>query len=156
MGAKLLCLPSCIRAVCVVNDGFHITFSWCLSAVRIAQGESVSVRRCVIMSRNKGRSSFHLKVYLKLVSGFNLDTCGIHFPLRVQTLLESELSTNVYFCMRHRNGNLHTLTARLATGNCTSLTEKSESHSSVRGLNSRYLQSQTSISAATRQPNRGQ
>ena len=98
MGAKLLCLPSCIRAVCVVNDGFHITFSWCLSAVRIAQGESVSVRRCVIMSRNKGRSSFHLKVYLKLVRGFSLDPCVIHFPLRVQTPLKSELDTNVYFC----------------------------------------------------------
>ena len=94
------------------------------SAVRIAQGESVSVRRCVIMSRNKGRSSFHPKVYLNLVSGFNLDTCDIHFPLRVQTLLESELSTNVYFCMRHRNGNLHTLTARLATGNCTILSNR--------------------------------
>jgi len=50
------------------------------------------------MSRNKGRSSFHLKVYLKLVSGFNLDTCDIHFPWRVQTLLKSELDTNVYFC----------------------------------------------------------
>ena len=83
----LLLLPSGIRAVDMSNDGHNLTLYFLVLAVRIAHGRPVSVRCCVIMSRNGGRSRCHLKVYLKCVRGLILDPSDIHFPQRVARLL---------------------------------------------------------------------
>ena len=87
MGAMLLLLPSRIRAVDMTNDGHDLTLYFLLLAVRIAHGNPVSVRSCVIMCTNMGRSRCHLNVYLNRLGGSILDPCGIHFPLRVARLL---------------------------------------------------------------------
>ena len=61
---------------------FNVVFFTVL-AVRIAHGNPVSVRSCVIISTNMGRSRCHLNVYLSCVRGIILDPCGIHFPQKV-------------------------------------------------------------------------
>ena len=87
MGAMLLLLPSRIRAVDMSNDGHNLTLYFLLLSVRIAHGRAVSVRSCVMMSTNMGRSRCHLNVYLNCVRGSILDPWGIHFPQRVARLL---------------------------------------------------------------------
>ena len=88
MGAMLVLLPSRIRAVDMSNDGHNLTLYFLVLAVRIAHGNPVSVRSCVIMSTNMVRSKCHLIVYLKCVRGITLDPCGIHFPQKVARFIK--------------------------------------------------------------------
>ena len=95
MGAMLVLLPSRIRAVDTTNEGHNLTLYFLLLSVRIAHGNPVSVRSCVIISTNMGRSRCHLNVYLSCVRGIILDPCGIHFPQKVARFIEKERDTNL-------------------------------------------------------------
>ena len=95
MGAMLLLLPSRIHAVGMLNDGYDLTLICLLLAVRIANGRPVSVRSCVIISTNMGRTRCHLNVYLSCVRGIILDPCGIHFPQKVARFIQKERDTNL-------------------------------------------------------------